>query len=429
LAQRSRFGIALALLATLLAAPACSDPDNIGDGLLPGAEVLFTDAIPVELFTVRQDCVLTDDPALFVFGQLTDPHLGTATAGFYTQFVPATNGIVFPANTSLDSVVLQLRITGKYGNSGARHLMRVHRIAEPIQGSDREYYSIDSLAQMPDNLAEGVAVQMPSDTFSATYFRARLHDSFGQFLLAATEANMANAEAFVSYMPGLYVSSTCPDNPADGTIWVANMLTVESYIRLYYHVDADTAQKTVDYIVNLNAHGFNAYRRTAYAGLLVDTEPQRSPAQQEALILQGGNNTRIVGMIDPATLATLGIVAINRAELVLSLHPSLGGTTDDFYPEVNGAYLYARAEGTDREDSTSFRIDLTSGFNTTARQLTVDLTAYVQDLITSRRPNTGFVATVPLRNITFQRAIFAGNALADPTYRPRLRIHYSRLPE
>ena len=117
------------------------DPTKIGSGLLPGSDFVLiqgTDTLSVWSYTMYDDSVRTDNPAVSYMGQIYDPYFGTTTAEFVSEI---RMGIPWDDKPfHIDSVKLFLHLLDVKGGTDVIHYLRLSEIAEQLN-KDSAYYS------------------------------------------------------------------------------------------------------------------------------------------------------------------------------------------------------------------------------------------------------------------------------------------------
>ena len=94
----------------------CKKPDSsVGIGNLPDEDMMSLvtiDTLTVEMVTVREDSLKTDELSSAVLGKVFHPRIGTVNASFATQLRLDYPNIDFGLNPVADSIFLKLKYTG-----------------------------------------------------------------------------------------------------------------------------------------------------------------------------------------------------------------------------------------------------------------------------------------------------------------------------
>src|SRR5690606_33977804 len=96
----------------------CKEPVLKDDSLLPDEKLglVFTDTLTLIAHTVREDSLRTDEMPDNLLGKMDDPIFGKSYASVYFQLRLLTNNVDLGSGVQLDSAVLMLRYSGKYGD-------------------------------------------------------------------------------------------------------------------------------------------------------------------------------------------------------------------------------------------------------------------------------------------------------------------------
>jgi hypothetical protein len=228
---------ALALCAGFFSLLACKESSIIKPDLAPGIDNINTfrltaDSLPIELRIASQDSLRTDDAVtpIMALGSIgDDPFFGTTDAGIYMQVAPNVDNFAFPDSmATMDSAVLVLPYTGiSYGDTSVTNVqsLKVYRITQndfKLDGTDRKYYSFDSVTVDRSNPLASVAVNYaqistegtvyPSGDTLKNQLRIRLSDAFANEMATAGEDVYKNFSSFIDYFKGVYIAPN-PDAP------------------------------------------------------------------------------------------------------------------------------------------------------------------------------------------------------------------------
>jgi hypothetical protein len=270
----------------ILALFSCTkDPYELGIDLLPPSDtlnVLLTDTITVEAFSVIQDSIRTDETSYIVLGSINDPIFGKTTAGLYTQFRLSSEEVDFGDNPVLDSLVLVLYYNDYYGDTTTQQNIKVYEISEDLK-LDSVYFSNQHKATYGTLLANHDFYPRPTDSVTVNGSKTPAHlrinltkmgSYLGNKILQAPASALENNNAFVSYMKGLYIaSSPVAYNGALLNFSVNNGLT---RLALYFHEQADTAKDSLyyDLPINENAARFSHLDHNNYLDASQDLKRQ-----------------------------------------------------------------------------------------------------------------------------------------------------------
>ena len=331
------------LLTSLFSFVACENPDlqdvNLG-GQNDKLDGIFTDELPVGSLIEREEDVNAIQLNRHMLGHLKDPVFGETEASFVTQIRLAGNNIDFGESLSLDSVVLSLKYLSYYGDTTASFKVLVHELDQDIE-IDSAYTSKDSFAVKPTLLADTTITPSPNDSVNilrrrngnddtlarlVPQIRIKLDNSFGQSLLDQSGGdNFADNEAFMNWFKGLKVEVDPTETQNEGGLIILDILNSASNVTLYYK--QDTIKREQQFLINSFSATAVQYKHD-YTGSDVQNTLDNNTEENNRLYLQpmAGINAEITfPFLD--SLRALGPIAINKAELVLTVEP---GTNDNY---------------------------------------------------------------------------------------------------
>jgi len=311
-----------------MALVACEEPEGIGLDVLPAGEempIAWVDTFTVYVRTVTDDSVSTSNlSGTYLIGDFQDPDFGRVQAQLYTQFHLPSSNIDFGTGATIDSIILNLAYTGSYGSTDKLRGMQrfgVYRLAEDIYDS-ATYYS--NVTHEFDPTPIGVKEFRP-DLFSNVYtgtdtlppsFRVRLDDAFGTSIL--NSSNLASNEDFLTEFKGLVIRSDMPSfSDGFGAILYFNMISAASRLEVYYHNFEDTL--TLGLVINEDCATHTSFDHD-FPQAIVDAVQDSFNYQPDQVYIQSMAGLKMKVLIPHLRkLNDLGIVAINKAELVIPL--------------------------------------------------------------------------------------------------------------
>ena len=333
----------------------CRKPESsIGLGLQPETDLLnlvTTDTLTLEMSTVREDSLETDELSTAVLGRVFQPRIGWTTAGFATQLRLSATGVNFGINPEVDSLFLSLRFTGDtYGQLSPQSLL-VQQLADSLS-FDSTYYSTFNPEVTHDILndeTQGLISLNPSDDVIigedtvVSQIRLNLKPSLGQAILNQDTSVFNNNDSWLDFFPGIVVSTVGNGVGAAG-IDISSGL---SLMKLHYHNDTDTS--FYDFIVSPLSARVNMFSQNYVGELAALNSPVSDSVfvdgKQSVYIMSGaGLKTQIkipflelikdsiTEMDDTISLDC----AIQKAELILTLDESY---FDSRYPPHEQLYI------------------------------------------------------------------------------------------
>ena len=231
---------------------ACSKTtETIGNGLLPETDLFsvhYTDTIEIVCHSESIDSMATKSMSTLLLGSMMDPVMGRTNAGFVTQLHLSAPNQHFGANPVVDSVVLQLAISGYYGDTTTLQTVHVYELADSLSAS-QDYYHFSDTDIKPIDLANGyqftiqptsTGLVVGNDTLTNAVIRIPLDNSLGQQLVQADTSNYATADVFKDFFYGLKVC--CESVSQDGGIcYISPLLNDVTVLQLYYHETPEEA--------------------------------------------------------------------------------------------------------------------------------------------------------------------------------------------
>lgn len=425
----------LAVFAIISFLSACEEPDGIGLEVLPDGEempIAWVDTFTVDARTIFDDSVATSNLAsTYLIGDFGDPIFGRVRSELYTQFLLSSSDIDFGANPMVDSVVLNLAYAGAYGNTDKLRGLQtfgVYRLNDELE-DDSTYYSNISRKIFPKYLGQKEFrpdlysnVVVGEDTLPPS-LRMPLTPYFGQSILNSSK--LSSNEEFITEFKGLCIRSDNATMSAGfGSILYFNMVSSSSRLELYYHNDTDDSLR-INLLINEDCathtkfvHDFETGIENAVADSL-----NASPTQ---LFVQSMAGTKMkLEVPHLRKLNELGIVTINKAELVIPLDESV--VTDYGVPNS------LQVTGVNEDGGSVFLIDFFEGgayyggtYDAENQEYVFNVARHLQSLLTApEEPDYGLYVLNSGNAVNARRGVFNGPAHLDSLERMRLRMTYT----
>lgn len=362
----------LPLLAALVTGAAlmagCDEkPSNIGVGLQDPATLYEGkhDTVGVTAFTMLEDSLRTSGYSSAVIGNYGDATFGTVRGTYYTQ-ITNSNGIAFDERCKIDSVVLSLVLSEVYPPAGESYSLhfRVDQLAEAPK-TDSGYFAFDSIALGNVCFFDSAVNFSRSDTMVV---RLKLRSNAANLFARQS----LNARQLIEHAKGLRIALKDNDKMA-----VINLAAEKTKMTIHYRYD--TIVRTVDLDVGNKGTHFSHFTH-GYAGSSLArfaTAPHDSISGTSLLYLEPFGGTYLcVNMrqwIDTFRTAHPNAV-INYAVLRLPIatsesdnyHPGKVQTYKRYadgssvgIPDMTDAFTYTGYDGTNKLDSTCYRIRIT----------------------------------------------------------------------
>jgi hypothetical protein len=293
-----------------------NEPDDFGLSIQPGSDkplVYNIDSLQVSGFTLKQDSILTDEPAYSLIGSYQDPVFGTTTAEFVSQFTLSLFPFAFEENDMIDSAVLSMRVAGVFGDPNSTYKLMIRELKTEIADDTAYYSNTDAYA-----LTEGSEpIALGSFTASDTIITINLFNGLPTRLIADTNA-FKDPNSFKEALKGLYLFSELVSG--DGALMALNMLDFYSRLTIYYY-NSSTDSMFYDLIVASTTARFNVFNHDfETANPLYKINQFGTQTQDSVVYVQslGGTEAKIVFPDLDEWIGT-GTKAINKAELILPI--------------------------------------------------------------------------------------------------------------
>lgn len=272
--------------------------------------------ITVTSSTVYGDSIRTDRVSRSLFGKLNDGTFGLSSSEFYTQFLMPSSSLNTDPLTpeDIDSVVLILAYDGAYGFSSTQDII-VYELADTL-GSNTEYYSDDSIAIKPVILGTGKISLDPSILSDTGVVRIRLSDELGKNIVNPDSGGgeFSTQAEWLNFFKGVKVSAGSIDPiQGDGAIVYFNLLDSRTKLNVYFTSPGDSSQ--FSFIVAPEAQRF-AHFDHDHSSTLLEADIDNTTSESNYLASLGASRIRLSFDDLEQLSADLGIIAINRAELI-----------------------------------------------------------------------------------------------------------------
>lgn len=442
----ARTFMALMIGTLVLAFASCKkSPETIGNNLISGDNyigVYHTDTVEV-LCHSYLDSVATGNAVNALLGAMKDPVFGTSEAGFYTQFRPSVAGQSFGSNPVMDSLVLQLCISGYYGDTTTLQTVRAYELTDTLS-TQKTYYNFTTVATGITDHANGHQFRphprtesyiIGTDTVSQPIIRIPLSQELGQYLMTLDTSAYSRPDLFKQQFKGLYL--ICDPVTTNGAITYINLTNnTYSLLQLYYH-DAATPEKPMRYnfyVTSSDAyfnHIDHDYTQGSQNFVSQIIDDQTSLGQEEVYLqAMGGvkvwikfpNLTRWTDTISD------GHLVINEAKLIL---PASAVATDSIYKAPSAYSLI----GFNADSTTYLLPDYYEGSNyfggsysSSKQSVTFRISEYVQSIIMEKKENMGISMGINGASYGAQRLVINGPN-APVGEKMRLEVTYSIVNE
>lgn len=428
--------------ALLLVSVSCKkSAETIGNNLISGddfIEVYRTDTVEIICHSYL-DSVTTKNTTNALLGAMKDPVFGTTEAGFYTQVRPSVAGQSFGTSPVLDSLVLQLNISGYYGDTTVLQTAHVYQLTDSLSYS-ASYYSNDVVAtDLVDHASSYMFYPRPytkgfvvgNDTIGQPVIRIPLSAEMGNLLLNMDTTAYSRPDLFKQHFQGLYV--TCGAVPQNGAICYLN-LTNNSFtsLQLYYH-NAAMPEKPMryDFYITSSDAYFNHFDHDYTQGspeFVSQVLEGQTALGQEAIYLQTMGGVKTWVQFPNLSHWTDSLehchLVVNEAKLIL---PAETLSLDSVFKAPASLSLVGF-----NADSTSYLLpDYFEGnayfggtYSSSTKSVVFRISEYLQTMIMEKKENVGLSLGINGSSYTATRYIINGPN-ANEGDKMRLEVTYS----
>ena len=398
----------------------CKEP-AFDDTLLTGSDsigVNYRDSFVITCNTEKDTIYSGKNREESLLGNITESKFGSTYASFYTNFRLLSNNVnLGTAPILIDSCFIQLDVKSYYGNFSQPLDLIFYRLNESINGTS------DFLTD------RSFSVQLPEIGRYTLYYekgksilKIPLYNSFGQDVVNQSgSSNLANNTNFQNWLQGMYV--TVNNSLTGDGILNLSLIGGNSKLIFYYKGSAvgDTT-KRFEIPINDQCARVNHYVRNK-AGSAAHIASQTilaEPGSQKAYI-DGLSAYRTTVKIKD--IENIPLTAVNKAELLVF---PIG--TDSTYNLPKRLYI-SRIDDNGKDVVLQDFLPTTNlgGIRdtTTLNGVVVpvyklNLTRYVQSIISQEFNNNGLRLYVFPANITSERMVLGGGN--HPTHPMKLRL-------
>lgn len=397
---------------------ACKDP-AFDDSLLnpdDSVGVKFQDNFMLICNTEKDTIYSGKNREESLLGNINEANFGSTYATFYTNFRLLSNNVnLGTAPIRMDSCFFQIEVSNYYGKFTQPIDIVIYKLTESLNGND------------VINTDRSFAVQLPEiGRYTLNYEKGKtllkipLYNSFGQEMVNQSgSSNFANNTNFQNWFKGIYVGLN-NSITGDGMLNI-NLIGGNSKLLFYYKSTGDTA-KRFEIPVNDLCTRVNHYVRnnSGSRASIASANPMPFPGDS-ICYMQGLSSFRTRVYFNK--LDTLPLQAVNKAELLVFPIQS-----DSVYNLPKRIY-YTRIDDNGKDIISSDYITLANGGG--IRETTelngkivpvykLNLTRYVQGVISGEFNNNGIRIYVYPSNISSERMVLGGGSHSTQPMKLRL---------
>ncbi|MEM9992428.1 MAG: DUF4270 family protein, partial [Bacteroidota bacterium] len=352
--------------ALLLLITACNEPSLIGTDLVDEeqVDVLYTEAVPLQLTTLKNDSVLTYRTGAIPSGQpcgiFADPLFGTTTAQLYGELGLERSNWDFtsllPEKVLALDLILPYNTNLCYGDFSDIFNYELYELDTDMNPEDDYYTNIDTIAFGPMPIGRLSDVISPFDSTSILDYRSSdtvlelryphlripLEELFKmQFVeqLAADTLNVENDANFQeNVLKGLHLRASTPT----AGLPVFDLQSRYAGIRMVYEEDGNndgtvTPGEIREYLFPFSSITFGGAKAVAvdiehdYTGTFAD-DFVSNPNTQDTMLIQG--TVGLLGEVAFPDLSGLENIIVNQAILEVTVL-DLPDDNPNLYPPID----------------------------------------------------------------------------------------------
>lgn len=446
---------ALLFSALALLSLSCSkSTETIGNGLLSENDLIgvyFTDTLQIVCHSEIVPEMNTKGLGTVLFGSLVDPVMGRTDANIFTQLHLSSTNQNFGSEVVVDSIVLQLGLTGYYGDTTTLQTVHVYELDEKMS-IDSNYRQFDDLAVKSIDLANGyqfrphpktnqtilqsvIGGTTYTDTVTQPIIRIPLDNSFGQYLATLDPAAYETPDAFKEACYGLKIS--CESVTADGAICYLTPTTNNlTQLQIYYRESPSSTKpmRYYFYITSEDAY-FDQYLHDYTLGsseFIQQVVDSNALLGQDQLYLQSMGGVRAVLTFPNLTqwnntLEPKTHIVINEAKLIFPASETLDDDSDLTPPTTLALLNIVDANQTsllqDYYEGSSY---YGGNYSSSDQSVTFRIGEHLQRVLMGTQETQGLYVSISGAAINAQRWIIAGPNAENGL---RCRIKYSIVSE
>ncbi|MGB0429336.1 MAG: DUF4270 family protein [Bacteroidia bacterium] len=313
----------LLFLSLILLAAACNQNDELVIDLdlneFPEDTIILKD---VQLKTIKEDSLRTDNLNFHVIGSINDSVFGPSKSTLFTQLgLGGTIGI--PNNAELDSVILRLDFVSYYGDLSAEQSFDVYMLSDSID-NEEQYYNTSAIA-----LGEKIgSIENFKMTEADGGLKIDISKLWGKNVLKPG-SNFSKDDAFQQSLYGLAIVPTAIVGENEGVFYYFNLASANTYVNAYYHyytrvgslLDREYGQAEMQ--MRSNTKKFTRYTHN-YSNTAVEESINTDSVSQYRTYIQalGGCYTQIQ-IPEIKQLANTSQFAFHKVELVIPCETAL----------------------------------------------------------------------------------------------------------
>ena len=367
----------------------CTSPDDLGLDL--GLDAFPSDTLilkDVQLQTVREDSLRTDNINFQLLGSINDDVFGVSKSTIFTQ-LGLDGSIDIPADAEGDSVILELAYINYYGDADAEQSFSVYTLARPIDDS-RAYYNTSSV-KLDQKIGQTDNFKLSS---SNGKLRVNISSLWGQSAFQAGRTYTVDDD-FQNDFFGIAVVPETDFESKQGAIAYFNLVNQTSSLVAYYHYTGDNGgqpvrqngEMTLQFQTRVKS--FSEFTHD-YDGLPISDylSAEKTNADRGFIQALGGSYVQ-VDLPEIKALLDSPTIVFHKAQLVLPCDCDLH---DENFTPISFLDIKAQNEEGDLSDiPDKSKVYWVRSYDTSKKGYVFNITNYAQNLLNNYRKNPEFV--------------------------------------
>jgi len=383
------------------------------------------DTFNVFLKTIREDSLRAENFTRDLLGSYYDPVFGLTNASIYTEIRLPKKIVSYGTNRVFDSLVLHLKYS--YNNNYFGWLddeisFEVYELKQRIY-LDTPYYSSTNILFDPTPIGSFSGKVVPN---GKNVIKVKLSESLGNKILNASNEELGDDTKFKNILKGLAIIPKSTNKT--GVIVTLNLENDTSGLSLYFHNDSGAFISKFQ--INDKCARVSKFSHSYNNSLVLDQLNNPSKYFEQVYVQPLAGLKANVDIPDLKKLATLGPIAINRAELILHQSP--------VFPYLDYQIPSLILLVTDSSNVNYSIIDRYEDYyggkyNKNNQNYSFIITRYIQDIVDNYRENQNFKSKyklnliIPSDNPILATPLILSNIDKIGNTVTELKIYYTKL--
>lgn len=382
----------LLLAITIVWISACKKDSDIGLNTQPGSDkinIVYTDTVEIEAFSVNVDSVASSNNSLALLGSYNDPIFGYSSASFMAQLRLSKIAIDFPANGTFVSLDLIIQTNGFYGNASASQTLEVYELTKRIEKDSTYFSNLNVNDYINSSQIVGTTLFKPSANTSDSIVIS-LSSALGNKLFYAFDSLYYNQEYFKNLFYGLYVS--VDGQSAGDAIGYFNLLGPKTRMVLKYQNPGESTVQEFNFVINSNSARVNVFKHDYQNTAFYNQITTSAPIQDSVFYVQSIAGVRgLVKVKNAEKWALKNNIAILKAELLLPIENDVDTGTYKIPSKMQLVRINDENKYSFLEDYYLGAQYFDGNYNAEGKYYKFNIAKYLQRVVTGEIPNYGLI--------------------------------------